>query len=86
MCLFVTRVWLDSDLLKNGLVLVDLPGLGSGNALHTKITETYMSRADAFILPFDLEAKTAEVQKALGTILEYEVCSPAERTHVLSLC
>lgn len=69
---FVTRVWLDSDLLKNGLVLVDLPGLGSGNALHTKITETYMSRADAFILPFDLEAKTAEVQKALGTILEYE--------------
>ncbi len=69
---FVTRVWLDSGLLKNGLVLVDLPGLGSGNALHTKVTQTYMRRADAFILPFNQDAKTADVQTALGTILKYE--------------
>lgn len=40
------KVFLKSPLLKTGLCLVDLPGLGDSNAGRTSVTETYISQLD----------------------------------------
>lgn len=37
------RLYLKSPILRNGLVLVDLPGLGDSNTGRTNVTEKYMS-------------------------------------------
>ena len=39
----VVRLHLKAPILKNGLVLVDLPGLGDSNAGRTNVTESYLS-------------------------------------------
>ena len=69
---YAVRIRLPSDILRNGLVLVDLPGLGSGNRLHEQITRGYMERADSYILPFDPEIRTENCSEALTEIVKYE--------------
>lgn len=66
------HVWLESDALVGGTVLVDLPGLGSDNLLHTAVTKHYTRRVDAFVLSFDAGALVNKVNDALQPVLEQE--------------
>ena len=74
---YAVRVSLPSPILRSGLVLVDLPGLGSGNPLHEKITRKYMGRADAYILPFLPVLRAEEAIEALNIIAKYDKMSQA---------
>lgn len=64
--------WMEADALRGGTVLVDLPGLGSGNMLHTRITKHYMQYVDSFVLSFDASAHVSEVNDALALLLSME--------------
>lgn len=66
------HVWLESDVLVGGTVLVDLPGLGSDSLLHTAVTKHYTRRVDAFVLSFDAGALVNKVNDALQPVLEQE--------------
>ncbi|MBQ7866854.1 MAG: dynamin family protein [Clostridia bacterium] len=66
------HVWLESDALVGGTVLVDLPGLGSDSLLHTAVTKHYTQRVDAFVLSFDAGALVNKVNDALQPVLQQE--------------
>lgn len=83
---YAVRVKLPSELLKNGLVLVDLPGLGSGNPLHEAITRRYMAGADAYILPFTKELRVSDTAEALSEIVRYEKMSHPGRDSRFIVC
>lgn len=65
-------VRMESDVLLNNTVLVDLPGLSSGNELHTEITKHYIKCVDAFVLSFDVTAYVEGVNDALKELLKLD--------------
>ncbi|KAK6339144.1 hypothetical protein TWF718_008567 [Orbilia javanica] len=46
----VVKLYLDSDALKTGAILVDLPGLRDSNAARTAVTRQYMNRANEIVV------------------------------------
>lgn len=66
------RIHMESGLLQNGLVLVDLPGLGSNAGKHDGITTEYLYRADSIILVYGDDANTKETNVALKSVLKSE--------------
>ena len=80
---FAVRVRWDSKVLKQGLSLVDLPGLGSSagekimpdgttRRSHDRISIEYMNIVDAMFLFFGPEVKGASVSEVLTAFLETE--------------
>jgi GTPase SAR1 family protein len=60
------KIFLKARLLENGLVLVDLPGLGDSNAGRAKIAERYMTNLDhAWIVADIVRAVDDQVAKDL---------------------
>ncbi|KAF3213734.1 hypothetical protein TWF106_009393 [Orbilia oligospora] len=46
----VVKIYLDSDVLRTGAVLVDLPGIQDSNAARTGIANEYLEKADRVII------------------------------------
>lgn len=70
---YYVRIRVPSEILKQHLVVADLPGLGSGNQRQDEITKEYMAQADAYVLPFDVNGiNTSSVVDAMGTIVKFE--------------
>lgn len=67
------RIWIASDILKHGLTLVDLPGLGSDTKTHTKITTSYINRAHCCVMLFGLDGNAADNRAALELMQNYEI-------------
>lgn len=62
------EVWWDADLLRSGLVLVDLPGVGvANNEEHRKITADWVRRARAVVLVVDRAGVTEASVELLRT-------------------
>jgi GTP-binding protein EngB required for normal cell division len=60
------KIFLKAPLLENGLVMVDLPGLGDSNAGRAKIAERYMTNLDhAWIVADIVRAVDNQVAKDL---------------------
>ena len=66
------RIGMSSDLLDNGLVLVDLPGLGSNVGKHDGITTDYLFRTDSIVLVYGDDANTKETNAALKRVMKSE--------------
>ncbi|KAF3315541.1 hypothetical protein TWF173_003456 [Orbilia oligospora] len=46
----VVKIYLDSDVLRTGAVLVDLPGIQDSNAARTSVANEYLEKADRVII------------------------------------
>jgi len=46
----MTRMHVDAEILRTGIVLVDLPGVRDSNAARAAIAEDYMRKADEIII------------------------------------
>lgn len=51
------KVYLEADILKAGVVLIDLPGQGDSNPARAKVADSYMQRVEGLCIA--LEAKRA---------------------------
>lgn len=63
------EVWWDADILKDGLVLVDLPGVGVANDEYRRVTAEWIRRARAVVLVVDRSGVTdasAELLRSTG--------------------
>jgi len=63
------EVWWDSDILKQGLVLVDLPGVGVANDEYRRVTAEWIRKARAVVLVVDRAGVTeasAELLRSTG--------------------
>jgi hypothetical protein len=63
------EVWWDADVLKHGLVLVDLPGVGVANDEYRRVTAEWIRRARAVVLVVDRAGVTdasAELLRSTG--------------------
>lgn len=67
------RIQIGSRILKNGLTLVDLPGLGSDTKSHTRITTNYINRADCCVMLFGMNGKASDTREALELMQDYEI-------------
>ena len=67
------RIQIDSSILKNGLTLVDLPGLGSDTKSHNRVTTNYINRADCCVMLFGLNGKASDNREALELMQKYEI-------------
>lgn len=63
------EVWWDSEILKQGLVLVDLPGVGVANDEYRRVTAEWIRKARAVVLVVDRAGVTeasAELLRSTG--------------------
>lgn len=63
------EVWWDSDVLRHGLVLVDLPGVGVANDEYRRVTTEWIRKARAVVLVVDRSGVTeasAELLRSTG--------------------
>lgn len=57
-------LYLDSEILKNGVEIVDTPGFNSAYEIHSEIAERYVNKSDAsiFLFSYDQPGSLAEFQ------------------------
>jgi hypothetical protein len=84
------EVWWDADVLRSGLVLVDLPGVGLAHDEYQRTTAEWIRRARAVVLVVDRAGVTeaaAELLRATGflTSLLHDVGDPAAEVPTLML-
>ncbi len=70
---FALRVYIDSEILRHGITLIDLPGLGSDTKTHTDITTNYINKADCCVMLFGLDGRTSSNSSALELMQKYEI-------------
>lgn len=67
------RLWVKSELLREGVSLVDLPGLNSDVTPHTDLTLSYLSRVDCCIMVFGADGSYDQHKQALSAMADFEM-------------
>lgn len=67
------RLWVQSELLREGVSLVDLPGLNSDVTPHTDLTLSYLNRVDCCIMVFGSDGSYDQHKQALNAMADFEM-------------
>jgi len=67
------RLWVNSEILREGVSLVDLPGLNSNVAAHTELTLSYLRRVDCCIIVFGADGSYEQSKQALNAMADFEM-------------
>lgn len=62
-----------SHFLKDGIVLIDTPGIGSTHAHNTETTERYLQQVDAGILVLSVDPPVTEVESRFINDIQHEI-------------
>ncbi len=74
------RLWVKSELLREGVSLVDLPGLNSDITPHTDLTLSYLSRVDCCIMVFGADGSYEQHKQALSAMTDFEMMKTPGRS------
>jgi len=74
------RLWVKSEILREGVSLVDLPGLNSDITPHTDLTLSYLSRVDCCIMVFGADGSYEKHKQALSAMADFEMMKTPGRS------